>query len=251
MRREDAPCLRCTPEVNFLGGESSVVKMGDFLDDPEMQHVGVKILKSFLDVGLFEAMAWARWGASKWVQNQPRAIAANAYDARVDEGHILVPHLPFKDFWEMIRPAVSENASHADINAILKRAVFIVVTKKFLYFRPDGVNEDPVARIAVESPDFLTSQGKELYGLFKANKKTFPPDFQEEVKKEQAWVSLLMKKCAEKEREKMQEALWGSGPATTCLQKVRDEAKAAEEDKVQKHSIPFVKMEMQESLVYN
>lgn len=147
-------------------------------------------------------MAWARWGASKWVQNQPRAIAANAYDARVDEGHILVPHLPFKDFWEMIRSAVSENASHADINAILKRAVFIVVTKKFLYFRPDGVNEDPVVRIAVESPDFLTSQGKELYGLFKANKKTFPPDFQEEVKKEQACVSLLMKKCAEKGREK-------------------------------------------------
>lgn len=49
----------------------------------------------------------------------------------------------------------------------------------------------------------------------------------------------------------MQEALWGSGPATTCLQKVRDEAKAAEEDKVQKHSIPFVKMDVRESLVYN
>ena len=27
--------------------------------------------QGFLDVGLYESMAWARWGASKWVQNEP------------------------------------------------------------------------------------------------------------------------------------------------------------------------------------
>ena len=40
--REEAPCIRCTPEVDFLHGEAGSVIMGDFLDDPEMQHVGLK-----------------------------------------------------------------------------------------------------------------------------------------------------------------------------------------------------------------
>ena len=251
--REEAPCIRCTPEVDFLRGEAGSVIMGDFLDDPEMQHVGLKILKSFLDVGLYESMAWARWGASKWVQNQPRAIAANAYDASVDEGSAFVGTLPFKSFWEMIRPAVSTNASHADINALLKRSVFIVVTKKFVYFRPDGVNEDPVERIAVDHPDFLTADGKEFYGMFKSNNKTIPPNFDTEVKKEQAWISAIMAKCFEsrrpdsKNREKRREALWGSSSRpSTCLEKAHAKASAEDGLEERKHSIPYVKMESQE-----
>lgn len=253
FNREEAPCIRCTPEVDFLRGESGSVIMGDFLDDPEMQHVGLKILKSFLDVGLYESMAWARWGASKWVQNQPRAIAANAYDTSVDEGHVVVGTLPFKNFWEMIRPAMTVNATHADINAILKRSVFIVVTKQFVYFRPDGVNENPVERIAVDGPDFLTDAGKELYSMFKCNKQMYPPNFEDEVKKEQAWVSLLMKKRAEsrqsqhKVREQLREALWGSSStSSTSLDEVRAKATAEKENQI--HSIPFVKMEVQEHL---
>ena len=251
--REEAPCIRCTPEVDFLRGEAGSVIMGDFLDDPEMQHVGLKILKSFLDVGLYESMAWARWGASKWVQNQPRAIAANAYDASVDEGSAFVGTPPFKSFWEMIRPAVSTNASHADINALLKRSVFIVVTKKFVYFRPDGVNEDPVERIAVDHPDFLTADGKEFYGMFKSNNKTIPPNFDTEVKKEQAWISAIMAKCFESRRpdsknhEKMREALWGSSSRpSTCLEKAHAKASAEDGLEERKHSIPYVKMESQE-----
>lgn len=87
---QDKSCVRCAPEIDFLRGEAGSVGMGDFLDDPDMQHVGVKILKAFLDVGLFESMVW--------VQNQPRAVAANAYEARADEGDKLVPILPFQNF---------------------------------------------------------------------------------------------------------------------------------------------------------
>ena len=221
---EDKPCLRCTLEVDFLRGEAGSVIMGDFLDDPEMQHVGVKILKSFLDVGLSESMAWARWGAAKWVQNQPRAVAANAYEAQVDEGESFLPTLAFKDFWEMIRPSVSDNASHADINAILKRSVFIVNTKRFVYFRKDGVNEEPVPRISMEGPDYLTPAAKELYGKFKSNEKCFPQDFETEIQKEQMWISLIMKKKLEerspegRDRQRLREVLWGQRERTTCLQ---------------------------------
>ena len=72
--------------------------MGDFLDD-------LKALKSLLDVGLYESMSWACWGAVKWVQNQPRALAANAYEAGVDESESFVPILKFPAFWEIVRPS--------------------------------------------------------------------------------------------------------------------------------------------------
>ena len=153
----------------------------------------------------------------------------------------------------MIRPAVSTNASHAGTDALLKRSVFIVVTKKFVYFRPDGVNEDPVERIAVDHPDFLTADGKEFYGMFKSNNKTIPPNFDTEVKKEQAWISAIMAKCFEsrrpdsKNREKMREALWGSSSRpSTCLEKAHAKASAEDGLEERKHSIPYVKMESQE-----
>lgn len=87
------PCIRCSPEIDFLRGEAGTVIMGDFLDDPCTQTLGLKALKSLLDVGLYESMSWARWGAVKWVQNQPRALAANAYEAGVDEGESFIPVL--------------------------------------------------------------------------------------------------------------------------------------------------------------
>jgi hypothetical protein len=54
------PCIRCSPEIDFLRGEAGTVIMGDFLDDPCTQTLGLKALKSLLDVGLYESMSWAR-----------------------------------------------------------------------------------------------------------------------------------------------------------------------------------------------
>lgn len=62
---EGKPCVRCTPEIDFLRGEPGTAIMGDFLDDPCTQSLGMKALKSLLDVGLYESMSWARWGAVK------------------------------------------------------------------------------------------------------------------------------------------------------------------------------------------
>ena len=44
------PGIRCSPEIGFLRGEAGTVIMGDFLDDPCMQGLGLKALKSLLDV---------------------------------------------------------------------------------------------------------------------------------------------------------------------------------------------------------
>ena len=136
------PSIRCSPEIDFHRGEAGTVIMGDFLDDPCAQSLGLKALKSLLDVGLYESMSWARWGAVKWVQNQPRALAANADEAGVDEGESFMSTLKFPVFWEMVRPCLCKEATKADVDAILKRATFLVNTKEFVYYRKNGVNED-------------------------------------------------------------------------------------------------------------
>ena len=59
------------PQKDFLRGEPGSVVMGDFLDDATLSLLPMKFLKAFLDVGLYESMCWARWGATKWVSNEP------------------------------------------------------------------------------------------------------------------------------------------------------------------------------------
>lgn len=93
--------------------------------------------------------------------------------------------------------------------------------------------------------------------MFKPNQKTFPPNFEEEVKKEQLWISSIMKKRVEsrqpdhKDRERMRQALWGSSSTSTCLEEAHAKAAAEDEIRDKKHSIPFVKMEPQESFGFN
>ena len=71
-------------------------------------------------------MAWARWGASKWVQNQPRAVAVNAYDDGLDIPHDFLDYITFENFYKMVRPAFKESASQAPMDAVFKRGAFIV-----------------------------------------------------------------------------------------------------------------------------
>lgn len=198
FNQEGEPCVRRTPEIDFLRGEPGTVVMGDFLDDPCTQSVGMKALKSLLDVGLYESMSWARWGAVKWIQNQPRALAANAYDSEIAEGESFMPQIKFQSFWDMVRPSFCKEASNADVDAILKRSVFIVNTKRFVYYRKAGVNDHDVLRKSIENATFLTEEGRKWYGKFKDNVKELPADFDLQVEKEQTWLSCIFKKLQEK-----------------------------------------------------
>ena len=80
FKTEWAQWIRCTPEIDFLRGEPGSVVTGDFLDDTSLSLLSIKMVKAFLDVGLYESMACARWGATKWVQNEPRGVADSTYD---------------------------------------------------------------------------------------------------------------------------------------------------------------------------
>ena len=95
------------------------VLMGDFLDDTSLSLLSMKVVKAFLDVGLYESMCWARWGATKWVQNEPRAAADNTYDPDVPLPPSFVPQISFENFFNMIRPSFTEQASKAHMDADL------------------------------------------------------------------------------------------------------------------------------------
>ena len=195
------PCIRCTPEIDFLRGEQGSVIMGDFLDDTHMCHLSMKMLKSILDVGLFEAMSWARWGAVKWVQNQPRGIADNTFaEEALPKIEDFISTIPFADFVNVIQPAFHSDITKAHRNAILKRSVILLNTPSHVYFRTAGIDEKPIPRISIPNPEFLTDAGKKLYGAFKNGVRMFPEDFQVEVRKEQEWVGKLIQKRLDERR---------------------------------------------------
>ena len=77
----------------------------------------------------------------------------------------------------------------------------------------------------MDGVDFLTSEAKEIYGTFKSNNKCFPPGFDEEVAKEQVWLSMVMKKKVDnrspgaQDLARMRGALWGEqNKNTSCLE---------------------------------
>ena len=189
------PCIRCSPEIDFLRGEQGFITMGDFLDDTCMRVLSSKVLKSLLDVGRYEAMSWARWGAVKWVQNQPRAVADNTFD---DEVVLTEPDfvtsVSFDDFMKIIRPAFHPHISKSHMQAVLKRSCIIVNTATHVYYHMAGINEKPVPRIHIEAAEFLTDAGKKLYGAFKNGSRILPEYFDAQVRREEAWVGELVDK---------------------------------------------------------
>lgn len=176
-----AASIRCTPEMDFLRGEPGSVLMGDFLDDTALNILDLKLVKAFLDVGLYESKAWARRGASKWVQNQPRAAADNTYDDQLDLPYDFLDHITFENFYKLVRPAFKESASRAHMDAIFKRAAFLVNTKTHIYYHPAGINTEVAYRIPALCQGFLAEVGGKVYGEHKGGRKEMPQDFEKEV----------------------------------------------------------------------
>ncbi|CAE8683698.1 unnamed protein product [Polarella glacialis] len=196
------PCIRTTTEIDFLRGEVGSILMGDYLDDGSLKSLPMKVVKALLDVGLYEAMAWARWGATKWVANEPRAVADQFYNPNSKCEHDFWPSSTFQEFYGMIRPAFNENASEAEINAVFKRAAFLVNSKTHVYYRKAGVNEDLAQRKQIVNPEYLTPEGKKLYGLYKSGHKEPPANHAENIAKEQVWVEAVTKKRFQERRER-------------------------------------------------
>ena len=189
---EHAPCLRVTTEFDFLRGELGNITMCDFLDDGGVFMIILKCLLAFTDVGLWEAVAWARWGLTKWVQKQPRGFSDNAY-YNIDTKNEW-PELDHKQFLEVIKPSVHEKATET----LLKRVAYIIVAKEWVAWRPAGKDPVAVKRKFLKNASFLTNLGKEWYGKYRDGCRELPGNHQQLVEQEQAWVTRVLKKNREK-----------------------------------------------------
>ncbi|CAJ1407201.1 unnamed protein product [Effrenium voratum] len=256
------PCIRSTPEIDFLRGEQGSVLMGDFLDDTSLHMLPMKLLKAFLDVGLYESMCWARWGATKWVQNEPRAVADNTYDDGVSEEPAYANTVSFETFFKLMRPSIVESATLAHMDAVFKRTCILLNTKTHVYYRKAGINTEAVPRVWEIKAEYLTEEGKRLYGLHKGGTKEITDDFVEEVKKEQLWVEAVMhKRFAERSRSKedeeedakrnrIREQVFGERPAAapSVTQQMQDKQKRALEKSAV--SVKKEKFEMEQEGVF-
>ena len=185
-------CIRCAPDIDILRGEQGNITMGDFLDDTCLSTLSSKMVKSLLDVGL---RGQPRTTAVTWVQYQPRAVAANTYDCcQLPDEPDPISSVKFADFSKCIRPAFNPKFSKAHMDAIFNHTVFLVNSPTHVYFRKAGINEDPVPRMSIEHPEYLTEAGRTLYGTFKDGVRAFPPDHAAQVRCEQDWVSKIMQK---------------------------------------------------------
>ena len=73
--------------------------------------------------------------------------------------------IPHEAFYSMIRPALG-NIAVTDAMAILKRSVFIIFSKKFVYYRLPSQQPAPVERLPWKKLDILQDSSKPILKNF-------------------------------------------------------------------------------------
>ena len=143
-------------------------------------------------------MLWARWGAVKCVQGQPRGWIAQDYNAQILNS---IPDGPFQavshdDFLSVIEPSLPPNTSLANKIAILRRSHVLLNTvhgkKNVVYFREAGENPEEVFRFWLDDSDYITAEGKRRIGLWKSGDRSVTQEFLDDVAEEQHWLATLL-----------------------------------------------------------
>ena len=110
------------------------------------------------------------------------------------------------------------------MDAVFKRACFLITAKTHVYYRKAGVNADPVPRVTIHQGEYVTlDEGKATYGLFKDGVNTFPDAFLDEVLKEQEWVAAIIAEVSERKEGRQAE---GEGKASDSRGPLRRKAQA-------------------------
>ena len=158
-------CFRSTCDLDFFRGVQFNKATPALYDDGDIgNEVVKKKKKAFADVADDETMTWERWTNAKFVRNQLRIVLDNAYNPEAEpqtetdfmDQERTIPH---EAFYSMIRPALG-NISVTDAMAILKRSVFVIFSKKFVYYRLASQQPAPVERLAWKKLDILRDSSK-------------------------------------------------------------------------------------------
>ena len=107
--------------------------MPDIFDDGDMNLIEPKKLKALLDVGM-ASMSKERWGAAVFRKNQLRIACENKWDPAAEPGpdnkeRCFITHA---EFCSMVRPAMHQACTPSDLEAVCKRASFIVNSSQWV-----------------------------------------------------------------------------------------------------------------------
>ena len=121
------PELKSAPEFDFFSGEPGDAGSGWIYDDGTPADQTLRAIKSWADVGDLETMQWARWGAVKCVQGQPRAICEQQYN-KAPFGRIpMGPFVQMKhEDWMMVLEETLPRTTEASAMALLKRSHLMI-----------------------------------------------------------------------------------------------------------------------------
>lgn len=141
-------------------------------------------------------MTRERWGASKFVKNQLRVVADNAYDPEAMPpitADLSEPgsraFISKQQFTEMCKPAFG-NKSMPNINALYKRAHFIINTPDYIVLKQAKSDSVEVFR---NPGSYLTTSAGALYDENKENgTRPTSEDHREDIAWEQDWVQRMM-----------------------------------------------------------
>ena len=190
-----AGTFRTASDFDFFRGIFFDKTVPALYDDGEIGNEATKKKKAFSDVGDQETILKERWTAAKFVQHQLRIVIDNQYDPTEEPTDDGMPHdlqVAHASFLKIVKPAIGYIPT-ADSMAILKRAVFLVFTKNFIYFRPPSERPVPVERMRWSQRDILTSDCKVILKNYKAGGDP-PTDYTEKTLWEAEWLKEAIRK---------------------------------------------------------
>jgi hypothetical protein len=191
--------FRTASDFDFFRGPKGRPEVPCLFDDGDIDQQAVKKAKAFSDVGDEETMTKERWTAAKFVQGQMRIVCDNKYDPSVEppfRGPGLSNEISHNQFLEMVRPAFPPATTAANVMAILKRAVFLVNSKEFFYYRAAGEDERPVPRFLFDGGknDFIKDSSKFKIGAWRKGAKALPDGYDEATLWEDNWLKEAIRK---------------------------------------------------------
>lgn len=190
---EGAASYRVACDLDFFRGDVGTVDRPDALDDCDPQTITPSKWKAFCDVGLVESMTRERWGASKWVRNQLRLWAVNPFDDTMerDEGD----RVPHGEFMFLMNPLWHKHMDHESKLAVVKRSCIVVVTNRWIYWRPAGEEEVDVKRLRLNTSEtgntnkLVDSSANDVVSSWKEGKLKLPDDHEEQLAWEECWMN--------------------------------------------------------------
>ena len=143
--------------IHRLGRVAGTIYEPAIYDDGAVSEDNPAHLKIFLDPAEEEAACRSRWGSSRWDKNQARIVCANPFDQEAEPTVINEAlGINHEQFMRMVRVALPRSGIHEDLQAICKRALFVLFGRTRMYIR----HPSPEVNVRCQHADYWPAHEK-------------------------------------------------------------------------------------------